>query len=164
MLALIAWGIISTAAAVGPGTGDVDVPASQMASAKVNASGGGAGTGIPSLASIWTQPLDPSDRNKYGMDWAPVLGDETIATIESITMSALGASLGVQVDSDADRIPIIDTQGQKVQLWFKVDPSFKNNAAFSDPGTRVAVSVLIKTDSTPYRELERTWVLTVLQQ
>ena len=164
MLALIAWGIIATATAVGPGTGDVDVPPNYMASAKVNASGGGSGSGIPLLASVWTPPLDPSDRNKYGMDWTSVLGEETIASIETITMSALGASLGVQVDSDSDRIPIIDTQGQKIQLWFKVDPAFKSNPAFSDPGTRVGISVLIKTNSIPYRELERTWVLTVLQQ
>jgi hypothetical protein len=93
-----------------------------------------------------------------------ILGTELIASISSITMTALGVSLGVQVDSDSDRVPIIDTGGQKVGLWFKVDDAFKQNAAFSGAGTKVGISVLVRTDATPYKELERTWVLTVAQQ
>jgi hypothetical protein len=165
LLHLIAFGIISTAGSiVTPGTGDVSAPAGQTAAARATSAESGISSGIPTTAFIWAQPLDPSDRNFYAQDWSAILGTEKIASIRSITMTALGVSLGVQVDSDSDRIPIIDLGGQKLGLWFKVDDTFKQNPAFSGVGTKVGISVLLRTDATPYKELERTWVLTVAQQ
>lgn len=165
LLHWIAFGIIATSGSViEPGVGNVIVPVGQTASAKGNAASSGSGTGIPATAYVWTQPLDPSDRNEYAMDWTSILGTEKIASIQSLTMTALGVSLGVEVDSDSDRVPVIDTNGQKIGLWFRVDDAFKQNTAFAWPGTKIGISALIRTDSTPYRELERTWVLTVAQQ
>lgn len=165
LLHLIAFGIISTAGSVvTPGTGDVTVPAGQIAVGKGNTAVSGLGTGIPAVAFVWTQPLNPRDRNEYAMDWSSILGTEKITSIQALTMTALGVSLGVEIDSDADRVPVLDTNGQKIGLWFKVDDAFKDNAAFAWPGTKIGISALIRTDSTPYRELERTWVLTVAKQ
>jgi len=168
LLHLIAFGIISTSGSViEPGTGDVNAPAGHTASAKANTASSGTGVGVPPSAFVWTPPLDPADTDYFAADWSSLLGTEKIASIESITMTAMGQSLGVQVDdgsTDPARVPTIDTGGQKIGLWFKVADAFKANAAFSSPGTKVGVSMLIRTDSTPWRELERTWALTVLQQ
>lgn len=164
LIDLIVAGIIPVGGTeINPGTGTVSAPAGRTAEALTLIAAGGAGPGIPPTAFTWSQPLDPADRTFYVMDWSAWLGTAKIASIQSLTMSAVAASLGVEVDTDSDRVPLLDTGGQKIGLWMKVDPSFHQNAAFSSPGIKVGIAALIRTDEVPYQEFERTWELTVTQ-
>lgn len=116
-------------------------------------------------AFAWVPPLDPSDRAPYAFDWSDHLDEgENIATIVAITMSALGASLGVEIDNDAGRQPTLDTAGRRVGFWLKVAPSYQANIAFAGPGVDVELAMLIRTTADPFKELERTATVTVRQQ
>lgn len=120
---------------------------------------------IPINAYQWLAPFDPSDRAPYAYDWSALLGNgETVTDIVRLTMSAAGAAVGVEIDTDPARAPIIDTDGLKTQLWFKVTDAMQNNPAFLGQGLSVGVSVLVKTSSEPFKMYERTAVLIVRQQ
>jgi hypothetical protein len=165
LLHLVAFGLIaSNGTVVDARTGDVSTSAGQTAAVHANSAGGSSGSDIPTPAIGWTQPLDPADRAFYAFDWSAWLGTEKVASIERITMSALGASLGVQVDSDPDRTPIIDTLGRKIGLWFKVYDASQADPAFAAAGAKVGIAMLVKTDASPPKYYERTAILTVQQQ
>jgi hypothetical protein len=120
---------------------------------------------LPLAASAWPAPFDPADRTPFAIDWTSLLGDdEQIAQIDRIRMSAEGAALGVAVDAEAGRAPIISDDGKKTQFWFLCDSAFQANAAFSGAGVAIGLSVLIRTTAAPYQLFERTGVLTVRQQ
>lgn len=161
---LIVAGIIPVGGTdINPGTGTVTAPAGRTAMAASLTAAAGTGSGVPPTAYIWSQPLDPADRTFFVMDWSAWLSTAKIDSIQRLTMTALGAALGVEIDTDADRIPVLDTGGQKIGLWFKVDPAFQDDLAFSGSGTKVGISALIRTNEVPYQEFERTWELTVAQ-
>lgn len=162
---LVAFGMIAVSgSSVDPGTGTVVVPEGAMVLIDDTAAGNSVG-GLPIGAFPWARPFDPSDRAPYAFDWSRLLDDgETIAEIVSMTISALGASLGVMVDTDPDRVPVIDGDHKRVGLWFIVAPDSQADPAFSAAGTKVGLSMLIRTTASPYREYERTAILTVRQQ
>jgi hypothetical protein len=121
--------------------------------------------GLPQSAYGWAAPFDPADRAPYAIDWSKLLAaDEGIAQIDRIVMSPQGASLGLKVDSDPPRSPVISTDGKKTQLWFVCDPAFQNDPAFAGAGVQIGVAVLIRSAADPYKLFERTGVLTVRQQ
>jgi hypothetical protein len=128
-------------------------------------SGTSGSASLPLAASVWAAPFDPADRAPYAIDWTKLLAvGETIVQIDRITMSAEGASLGLQVDTSATRTPIISTDGKKTQVWFLCTAGFQSNAAFAGGGVQVGLSVLIRTSADPYKQFERTGVLIVRQQ
>lgn len=113
----------------------------------------------------WQAAFDPSDRAPYAMDWTAMLEiGETIVDIVSLTMSASGASVGVQIDASTGRSPVIGPDGNMIQFWFLCDPLFQHDPAFLGAGVAVSISALIRTSATPFKEFERTAVLTVRQQ
>jgi hypothetical protein len=164
LLHLIAFGIVATAA-LEPGSGDVVVPAAQTVVLKPGTASTGTGTGIPPSAAPFARPLDPSDHAPYAFDFSEVLEEgENIASIERFQVTATAAALGVMVDSDPDFLPVIDHGGKIIGVWFKVDPLFEFNTAFSSPGVKAGIAIKIKTDSAQPKTFERTGVLSVIQQ
>jgi hypothetical protein len=146
-------------------TGEIIASADRMLAVEAVPSGGLNVVALPLQAAAWAAPFDPSDRAPYAIDWSDLLADgEAIEQIDKITMSAQGASVGVKVDTDDDRTPIISEDGTKTQLWFVCDAAFQQNAAFAGAGVQVGVSLLIRTDADPYKQFERTGVVTVRQQ
>lgn len=120
---------------------------------------------LPLNSENWSAPFDPSDRAPFAINWSALLAEgEKIAQIDKITMSAQGVSLGVKIDTDAGRTPIISTDRTKTQFWFRCDTAFQSNAAFSGSGVQIGIAALIRTDANPYKQFERTGVLTVRQQ
>jgi hypothetical protein len=121
--------------------------------------------GLPINSYGWSAPFDPSDRAPFAIDWSALLADgETIQQIDRIRMSAQAALLGIETDTDLGRTPIISIDRKLTQLWFKCQAAFQNNAAFADGGVQVGVSLLIRTNADPYKQFERTGILTVRQQ
>lgn len=117
-----------------------------------------------SSAYGWAAIFDPADRAPYAFDWSDLLDDgEEIESIQDIRMSAAGAALGVEIDTSPGRTPIIGTDGKHAQLWFLVDPDFRDNADFSDAGVQVAVTMRVRSTATPFKEFERTGNLPVRQ-
>lgn len=112
----------------------------------------------------WPAALDPADRTPYAIDWTAMLDEgEKIAAILQLTMSASGASAGVKIDDTAGRRPIIGEDGTTIQIWFLCEPAQQMKPVFSGNGVAVSVSALIRTDLDPFKEFERTAVLTVKQ-
>lgn len=146
------------------GTGTVTAGADQTAVLAAQTASGGTTSGLPIDAPVVKKPFDPSDRAPYAIDFTVHLADdETIAELRRITMSASGAAVGVQIDTDPVRPPLIDTGGKKAEAWLIVDDAFQANAAFSGAGIQVGISFLIRTSADPYREYERTIIVVVRQ-
>ena len=163
LLHLIAFGFITVGGqVVTPGTGTVDVPADMTAVAKPGTSSG-VGTGMPPTAFALARPLDPSDTAKYAFDFEPTIGDANIASLDRVQMSALGASLGLIIESTNGRQPIIDTAGKKIGFWVSIDSTFEFNSAFAT-AQKMGISFQITTDESPSQTFERTCVLTVVNQ
>lgn len=161
---LLCLGIIG-AAPPDAGTGDIIAIAERTVAPVTVPSVGTSAAPIPLNAYQWRSPFDPADRAPYALDWKALLAtDEKIASIVRLTMSASGAAIGIRIDDTAGRAPIIATDGKATQLWFRVEPEFQENTAFAGAGVQVAVAVLVRTDATPYKDFERTAVLTVRQQ
>lgn len=163
MLGLLAFGLIATELVMPIET--VDVPSERTATLAQIGTGGSAGASLPNGAAAWRQALDPADRTPFAFDWSSLLAEgEKIDSIVRLTVSATAVSLGVKVDDTAGRLPALDTAGKTASLWALVDPAFQSNAAFLGTGVPVGIAMLIRTDSSPQRELERTSILTVRQQ
>jgi hypothetical protein len=119
----------------------------------------------PLGSQAWRRHFDPADHAPYALDFGPLLeASENIAVIESIVMSATAALLGVGIDTAGAYAPIIDTDGEKVQLWFVVDEDAWDALSFEASGVQLPVTVRVTTDSTPPKRYERSGVLTVRQQ
>lgn len=147
------------------GTGPIIAPPASTAAALSVPVDSPVGTDVPLGAYSWPRPLDPSDRAPYAFDFSQLLGSaERIADIVRLTMSAAGAAVGVEIDTSAGRTPIIGTEGKAVQIWFRVAEASQDDPAFTGPGVRVGVSILVETDAVPFKRFERTAVLTVREQ
>ena len=162
MLALlVAAGAIPEQAEAG--TGPVDVPTERLAVAPTVQSLTPFGAGIPLGAASWQQPFDPADHLPYAFSFEALLDEgETIAAVERIALSSAGAALGVIIDQSTGFAPVIDADGgQRIQLWFSVDPDMQNNAPFDADGAQVPVTFRVLTSKS--HRIERTAVLTVRQ-
>jgi hypothetical protein len=145
--------------------GDIIASAQRVLAVQPVPAGSSASLALPLNASVWTAPYDPSDRVPFAIDWSALLAEgETIEQIDKITMSAQGVSLGIRVDSDPGREPIISTDGKRTQIWLRCDAAFQSNAAFAGSGVQVGIAQLIRTDADPYKQYERTAVVNVRQQ
>lgn len=147
----------------GAATGTFDVPTSRTATAQRLQASTAIGTGIPYGAALWPQPFDPADHLAYGFSFKDLLDNgETITAIERIAVSATGAGMGLTIDQSAGFQPIIDQNGgQRIQLWFSVDPALQASSAFDASGTSIAVTFRIL--SSKSNRIERSAVLMVRQ-
>lgn len=147
------------------GTGPITAPAESTVTAVKVPTATAAPAPLPIGAYQWPAPFDPADLAPYAMKFDTLLvGAEKIVDVERITMSASGASLGLQVATEDERKPIIGTDGKAVQIWLRGDPAFEYNPAFAGAGVKVGISFLVRTDSDPFKRFERTGVVTVRQQ
>jgi len=161
---LLAFGVFAAEVVLPPGHGEA-IAGAEHTTAPLKAPGGSGSASIPLGATFWASPMDPADRKPYAIDWSKVLeADEQVDELVHVTMSEDGAMVGVQIDTSEDRTPIIDAGGKKVQVWFLCLPEFQDDPAFSGAGVNIAVTCQIRTDAEPYRQIERTSVLTVRQQ
>lgn len=159
----IALGLFSSVSAA-PGTGEVTAAAERTVVLLAVQANSPAITGLPTGAVAWQQPYDPGDHAPYAIDFGALLEvGEQIAAIEEITMNATAALLGVGVDAETDYAPIIDTDGEKIQMWFVVDEASWAESSFNAGGVKLPVTARVLTDSTPPKRYERTGVLTMRQ-
>lgn len=158
---LLAIGVIGPE--IDAGTGPIIAVADRTVTMVVVGSNSPSAAQLPLGAYRWPSPFDPSDRAPYAMKWNAMLAaDETVADIVQLTMSAAGAALGLEIDGTPGRAPIIATDGKAIQLWFRcTDPE---NPAFAGEGVSIGIAALIRTSADPFKQYERTAVLTVRQQ
>ena len=149
---------------VEPGNGELTSMADQIANLAVLQPATAKGNGVPYGAADWPRPFDPSDRAPYAWDFSNIIGEGvSIADIVRITVSATGVALGVEVDNQEGRAPIITNDGKHVQVYFLVNVASQTSQQFTNDGVKVPVSVLIRTDENPFEEYERTAILSVRQ-
>jgi hypothetical protein len=122
------------------------------------------GASLPLGAAVWTQPFDPADNRPFGFSFVDQLdADDTIASIERISLSSTAAALGLVIDESAGHSPVIDQdEPVRLQLWFAVTEGFQSASSFDLAGTQMRVAFKIK--STKGHTIERSGVLTVRQQ
>jgi hypothetical protein len=162
---LVALGILSSAAGGDPGVGDVIASPDRTVTAVILQTTANVGSLIPLGAQQWRQPFDPADHAPFAFDFGPLLDEgEKIADIEQISLNATAALLGLTVDASADYAPIIDVDGEVLQVWFIVDQAYWAAASFNASGVQLPVTFRIVTDATPPKRYERTAVLSVRQQ
>lgn len=170
LLHLIALGILGASSGSGGGpitdTGPVIASAARTIILSPVQAVNSVAAGIPLGAGVWLQNYDPADHAPYAFDFSQLLDDaEKIGQIDEIVMSASAALLGVSVDDTVGASPIIDvTNGDKVQLWFVVDPASWDAVWFELGGALIPVTVRVATNTSPPKRYERTGVLTVRQQ
>ena len=155
---LLTLGIFASASSGGGGgteTGQISATPARTVKVDVNQSGGVSAIGIPYGAPIWGQPFDPADRAPFAIDFSALLpGDEEIAAIDEIAISAAGSMLGLSVDLTTGYGPIIDEAvGKKIQFWPVVNMTYWNSLSFSAGGVMLPISFRILTNSTLPRRI-----------
>jgi hypothetical protein len=169
LLEFVALGLLSAAPGGGGGsgpytdTGDVIVSAERTVVLAAVQDTAARGSGIALGAGAWRQQFDPADHAPFAFDFDALLDDgEKIVEIETIYMNATAALLGVGVDTASGYGPLIDEDGQLVQIWFVVDEAAWDVSSFDAGGVQLPVTVRVITDGS--KRYERTGVLTVRQQ
>lgn len=162
---LLTLGIVAAASGGGTETGQIIATPARTVKVDVNQSGGVSAIGIPYGAPIWGQPFDPADHAPFAIDFSALLpGDEEIAAIDEIAMSAAASMLGVSVDLTPGYAPIVDAAaGKKIQFWPVVNMTYWNSLSFSAGGVMLPISFRILTNSTLPKRFERSAVLMVRQ-
>jgi len=162
---LIALGVLTVPTQPPADVGSVIAGTQRTVSPLQVPSSAAVGDNVPLGAYRWPAPMEPADRAPYAFDWSKILGtDEKIAEITRVTMSAAGAAVGVEIDSSTGRRPIISENGKAIQLWFLCLDAFQDNPVFGGNGVNITVTCRVRTDASPYKQFERTAVLTVRQQ
>ena len=117
---------------------------------------------IPSTAFKWSRSMDPTDLVDYEVDLAGILEEGEV--IGSYTLSVLseGVLLGFNIESANGYSPqLIDNT--RVKMWFSITDSERSNPLFNS-GVSIPIELTINTTSSPSRRLQRTLVVTVVQQ
>lgn len=122
---------------------------------------------IPSTAVRFGGSMDPGDWRPFEMDFSPLLDTTSGEKIDpanfALSMSAEGAALGVEMDSEGVRAPTLIDDGTGIRFYLSVDAGSQNAAVF-DQGVDVALVSVIRTTATPFNRYERTWVVRVVNR
>lgn len=122
---------------------------------------------IPSTAVRFGGSMDPGDWRPYEMDFSPLLdviaGEQIDLANFTLTMSAEGVALGVQMDDVGPRAPALIDSGTGIRFYLSVDPAQQNAPVF-DAGVSVAITTRIRTTATPFNIFERTWVVPIVNR
>lgn len=125
--------------------------------------GGAIDPALPNGAPVFRRELDPSDLEPYAVGFTAHVGAAEIDSIDTITMSFAGMAVGVTVEGETPRWPIIDASGRKrVQIWLSVAEEFRSHAAFNGAGLKVGISFFVQLSDG--RRVERTVIVIVRQQ
>ncbi len=122
---------------------------------------------IPNSAVRWAESIDPGDVRAFMISFAALLdvagGEQIDPANWSLTMSAEGVALGAQIGSGGDRVPTIEEGGSAIKLWLSVEGSRQSSTVFNS-GVEVAIVVQFRTTSTPFSQIERTFVLRIVNK
>ena len=122
---------------------------------------------IPSTAIRFTGTMDPGDWRPFELDLSALLdtaNDEQIDPANyTLSMSAEGALLGVQMDASGDRAPALIDEGTAIRFYLSVASLSQANVAF-DNGVDVAITVNFQTTAAIFNRFERTCVVRVVNR
>jgi hypothetical protein len=118
---------------------------------------------IPAKAVAFTASADPYDL----VEWVAECADKILEPGEAISTYTLNLhseaiALGVSIRNDGAYVPLLVDANKSIQFWIEVDPSFREDPAFQS-GFKVAIVILVNTESVPPRRRQRTWVATLEQ-
>jgi hypothetical protein len=116
---------------------------------------------IPSGATVWAQPLDPSDRADYVVGLGALFTGEEVIDVAQVTLMPEAVALGLTILEDEDHGPSI-ADDTNIELWFEVEEEFRDNVLFLG-GVDLPVEITVTTTATPPRRFQRTVVLKVVQ-
>jgi hypothetical protein len=122
---------------------------------------------IPSSAVRWDESMDPGDMRPFVMSFTPLLDVEVGEQIDpanwSLTMSPEGVALGAQIGSAGDRVPTLEEGGSAIKLWLSVAGGNQSSTVFK-AGVEVAIVAQFRTTATPYSQIERTFVVRIVNK
>lgn len=127
---------------------------------------------LPPNASIWTQPMDPTDLVEFIADFGnaasgssgAVLAEGEAIDTYTVTMSAEGAALGVTISEEAGYETTLVESDKAIRIWIYVDEADREDPAFAGAGLQLGVTFTINTNSVPPRRKQKTYILEVAQQ
>ncbi len=122
---------------------------------------------IPSSAVRWAESMDPGDIRAFMISFTALLdlagGEQIDPANWNLTMSPEGVALGVQIGSTGDRVPTLEEGGSAMRLWLSVESGRQSSTVFNS-GVDVAIVVQFRTTSTPFSQIERTFVLRIVNK
>lgn len=119
---------------------------------------------IPATATYWAAKMDPSDLIDYVFDLSTdsILETGELVSSYTLTVQSEGVAVGFEIQALGGYEPSIAT-GNIITAWFAVNIANQGDVAF-DAGVDVPIELEINTDSTPSRRIQRTFVVTVVNQ
>jgi len=116
---------------------------------------------IPSGATVWPQPFDPSDRVDYALGFGPLFTGHEVIDVAQVTLMPEAIALGLTILEDEDHGPSI-ADDTNIELYFEIEEEFRDNVLFLG-GVDLPVEITVTTTATPPRRFQRTVVLKVAQ-
>lgn len=119
---------------------------------------------LPIDPTVLPEPMDPSELIDYVCEMGDLLTGAEVIDQFTITMSAEGTALGVSILEASPRAPSLTDSDKSVRVWPSVSSGDRTRVNWDSEGTGVAFNVHVRTNSSPYRERERTFLLTIRQR
>lgn len=117
------------------------------------------------MATIWEQPLDPSEQLDFEMDFTTLLEDgETIVPDDwSVAPTPSAAEAGLVVEEGDDyRAQLLENS--RIVVWLSIAQAKRADRLFSGSGRRLGVIANFATSSSPARRRQREFQVKVIRQ
>lgn len=122
---------------------------------------------IPPSAVRFQAQIDPGDRVEFVAKFDEILqvtaGEQIADGTWTLTMSAEGAAVGVQIGSVGAYAPALQVSNQQIRFWLSVADANQSDAIFNT-GVEVAITIRFETTNSPPRRYERSFVVRVVNQ
>lgn len=117
------------------------------------------------MATMWEQPLDPSEQLDYEIDFTGLLeeGETIVAESWSAMPSAVAADAGLIVAQEGSYGAQLH-DGSRIVLWLSIAEHKRAERHFSGAGRKLGVVVNFSTSSNPARRRQREFQVKVLRQ
>lgn len=115
---------------------------------------------IPAGAIAWAQPIDPSDRADFLVQFARLLTGGEVIQSASVSLLPEAVALGLKIIEGGAHGPSIANE-TNIEIWFEVEEALRENIAFRG-GADLPVEITIHTNATPPRRFQRTMVVRVV--
>ena len=117
------------------------------------------------MATLWEQPLDPSEQLDFEMDFTGLLEDEETIVPEgwSVMPTASAEEAGLVVAHGGRYSPLL-LEGNRIVLWLSIAEDKRADRLFTGAGRRLGVVANFATSTNPSRRRQREFQVKVARQ
>lgn len=114
---------------------------------------------IPPTAKRLGKLLDPSDIKPIMIDFSPAIPVGAGIDTYTMTISAEGVALGMEIMSGGGRDPSLENDDTAIKLWPAIDEDEAQNPAFDGAGVAIALEVTIIMTTIPAQTDQQTFLI-----